>query len=178
MKADVIKGMNGGGVTSEKGVRENGESLNKALTLNKLSEYLREWVCRMIGEYASNQEIVNWLKVEHCITVDSATISYYRRAEGHADAIQRARATYNASMDEQWSASSRNRLAKLEGLYRHAAKNPSKAERRGECQRILEQMQTECPGMAAMISDSTDLVVPEWAAEGLGVVKDKVTDSP
>ena len=154
-------------------------SVSTASTANKLSDFQKQQVCRLIGEYRENAQIVEWLKAEHNISVDSASITYYRYADQHQDAIQLSRAAFNAGLDEEWGASARSRILKLQKLYAAAEKDSKARPGRGECQRILEQMQSECPGLAALAGVSPiQINIPEAVAAGVGLVKDKPPDSP
>ena len=159
---------------TEKRIDGNAGSPQISSNAGKLSDYLQQQVCRFIGEYWGNDQIIDWLNTEHAISLDSSAITYYRQADNHQDAIQRARAAYNSSMDEQWSASSRNRLDKLEGLYKQASKDGTSPARRRECQSIIEQMATECPGMAALAADTISINIPEHLVAGTGGVPVKV----
>ncbi len=138
----------------------------------KLSPALKLQVCQRVGEYWQNNQILEWLQSEHNITLNSSTITYYRTSDDWQDAIQRARATYNANLDDCAGASSHWRINELMTLYASASKDGSSPARRAERQRILEQMAAECPGMAALAGASPiQITLPDWAAAGVGLIK-------
>ena len=138
----------------------------------KLSPTLKLQVCQRIGEYWQNNQILEWLQSEHNITLNSSTITYYRTSEDWQEEIQRARAAYNAGLDDEWGASARARVIELQGLYEVAVKDKQTPARRAECQRLLEQMATECPGLQAATGGSNiQINIPEHLAAGVGLVK-------
>ena len=170
--------MNTDGVKGRKGARENGGSVQTAPNANKLSQFQKDLLVQRIGEYWDNAAINDWLDAEYQITLDPSTFTYYRQSENYADAIQLARAAFNANMDDVSIYSSKWRGAELLKLYAIASKDKQSPARRAECQRILEQAATECPGMAAIAAGTgIQISISEELAAGFGGVKQNQQES-
>ena len=124
------------------------EDVQESKTAPKLPSEAQTVICRLLGQFRKNKEIVEYIERKFQIKLTSAAITFYTRSREWSSLVNRHRQEYLENIESIPIKHKKIRLERMEALYEQALSEPAnvthqRRDKRREVLDILRQAKAE-----------------------------------